>query len=153
MTISTWPSTVFLPSQQYIHPSHEQPFSSGECMGNGIKCFAEVQENNIHSLSFIHQAQCCILEGVQVSQAGSAFHPPMLTGFNNKVVLHVPCDSTQDDVHLTCKIVLALTDALQGFVDSICLFLLSLTSISFSVSSCILRSLISACLAFSEVFR
>ena len=32
-----------------------------------------------------------------VSQAGPAFHKPMLTGSDQLVVLCVPCDGTEDD--------------------------------------------------------
>ena len=39
-----------------------------------------------------------IIEGDQVSQAGPAFHEPMLTGPDPLVVLHMPCDRIQGDL-------------------------------------------------------
>ena len=40
-----------------------------------------------------------VIEGDQVSQAGPAFHKPMLTGPDHLLVLYVPHDGTQDDLH------------------------------------------------------
>ena len=61
-------------------------------MRNSVKGLAEVQADNIHSLSFIHYAGHLVIEGNQVSQAGPAFHKPMLAGPDHLLVLYVPCD-------------------------------------------------------------
>jgi len=41
-----------------------------------------------------------VTEGDQVSEAGPAFHKPMLAGPDPLVVLYMPCDGTQDDLLL-----------------------------------------------------
>ena len=64
-------------------------------MGDSVKGFAEVQVDDINSLSLIHQAGHSTAED-QVGQAGSAFHEPVLSGPDPLAVLHMLCDVTQD---------------------------------------------------------
>lgn len=56
---------------------------------DGVKGFAEVQADKIHSLSWIPQADHLVIKGDQAGQAGSAHPKPMLL---------VSSDGTQDDL-------------------------------------------------------
>lgn len=40
-----------------------------------------------------------MIEGDQASPAGPAFHKPALPGPDHLVVLYVPCDGSQYDLH------------------------------------------------------
>ena len=66
-------------------------------MGDSVKGFAEVQVNDINSLSFIHQAGHSTAED-QVGQAGPAFHEPVLSGPDPLAVLPMLCDLIPDDL-------------------------------------------------------
>jgi len=49
-------------------------------------------------MSLIHQVGHLVVEGDEVGQAGPAFHEPTLSEPNFLIVLHIPCDHTQDDL-------------------------------------------------------
>lgn len=49
-------------------------------------------------MSLIHQVGHLVVEGDDVGHAGAALHEPTLSGPNFLVVLHIPCDYTQDDL-------------------------------------------------------
>ncbi|PKU41861.1 hypothetical protein llap_7836 [Limosa lapponica baueri] len=63
-------------------------FLQENAVGNCVKGFTKVQVNNIHSLSLINNKGHLVIEGDEVSQAGPAFHKPVLTGPDRLVVLH-----------------------------------------------------------------
>jgi len=47
-------------------------------VGNSVTGITKVQVDDVHSLSLIHWVGHLVVEGDQVSQAGPAFHEPML---------------------------------------------------------------------------
>jgi len=69
----------------------------GNTVGDSVKGFVKLQADYVNSLALIHQAGHSIIRGAQVFQAGPAFQEPMLAGSDPLVVLHVPCDATQDE--------------------------------------------------------
>lgn len=67
---SCWPSSQFLPSKQYLCPSHEQPTLPGGCYGKHWQSLTEIWVSNIHSIFLVHWARQFIRDD-QVSQEGS----------------------------------------------------------------------------------
>ncbi|TRZ22685.1 hypothetical protein HGM15179_004393 [Zosterops borbonicus] len=67
-----------------------------ECaVGDSVKGLAEVQIDNIHSPSCIHQAGHLVIKGDQVDQAGQALPKSMLAVSDPLAVLYVLRDDTQ----------------------------------------------------------
>ncbi|KAK4807797.1 hypothetical protein QYF61_023630 [Mycteria americana] len=89
---------VLYPAKSTTVQAMSSQFLQENAVGNRVKGFTEVQIDNIHSLSLIHQAGHLVVEGDQVGQAGPAFPEPMLAGLDPLVIFYMPCDGTQDDL-------------------------------------------------------
>lgn len=57
-----------------------------------------IQVANTHSLFLTHCVGHLVLKGDQAGQAASAFQEALWAGPGPLVVLHVPCDSSEEDL-------------------------------------------------------
>lgn len=94
---------VFLTSNLNLPWCNSRPFSLNLSLLTGNKRKTQVQ--HIHSLSLVLQVGHPVIGGDQLSQAAPAIHKTKLSGPDSLVVLHVPCDGSQND--LFCHLPLA----------------------------------------------
>ena len=74
-------------------------FLQENTVGNRVKSFPKACLGRQHpQLSLIRWAGHFVAEGDQVSEAGPAFHKPMLAGPDPLAVPHMPRNGTQDDL-------------------------------------------------------
>lgn len=90
--------------QLILYPAKTVPVQAKGCqllqenaLGDSAKGYAEALLDYLNTPSLIHHVGNSIIEADQVSQVGPAFHEPILVGPDHPVVLHMPCDLTEDD--------------------------------------------------------
>ncbi|RMC17334.1 hypothetical protein DUI87_05915 [Hirundo rustica rustica] len=92
-----------------------------ECpVGDSVKSLAEVQIDNIHSLSCIHQVGHLVIKRDQVDQTQLTPPKPVLAWSDTLAILCMLCDGTQDDLFQNLVRILVLWILLPGLVDKHC---------------------------------
>ncbi|RMB92284.1 hypothetical protein DUI87_31396 [Hirundo rustica rustica] len=88
--------------QPVPNPAQSAPVQAMSCqlfqeyaVGDSVKGLAEVQIDNIHSLSCIHQAGHLVMNGDQVGQTRPTPPKPMLAGSDTLAILYVVHYDTQ----------------------------------------------------------
>ncbi|RMC09674.1 hypothetical protein DUI87_13460 [Hirundo rustica rustica] len=110
-TTSDWPSTgcstihhhsLGLAIQTVLNPAKSAPVKAVGCqlfqeyaVGDSVQGLAEVQIDNIHSLSYIHQEGHLVIKGDQVGQTRPTPTKPMLAGSDTLTILQGLHDNIQ----------------------------------------------------------
>ncbi|RMC15738.1 hypothetical protein DUI87_07942 [Hirundo rustica rustica] len=97
-TATLWaqPSSQFLTQQRVLlSKPWAASLSRSNAVGDSVKSLAEVQIDNIHSPSCIHQVGHLVIKGDQVGQTRPAPPKPMLAGSDTLAILQLLHDETQ----------------------------------------------------------
>ena len=73
-------------------------FRDKDVVWDSVKCFAQVQVDDVSCSSLIHHCYNSVAGGYQICEAQFALSEAMLADTNHLLIFHVPQQSSQEDL-------------------------------------------------------